>query len=67
MNDILSSEGDTIISTHFYMTLKNKDELDAYVCYLTYRVQRDLYELFQEDGQFCDMSWREFVLEILHI
>lgn len=67
MNDILSSEGDMIISTHFYMTLKNKDELDAYVCYLTYRVQRDLYELFQEDGQFCDMSWREFVWEIRHI
>lgn len=67
MNDILSSEGDMIISTHFYMTLENKDELDAYVCYLTYRVQRVLYELFQEDGQFCDMSWREFVWDIRHI
>ncbi|WP_251316811.1 hypothetical protein [Flintibacter muris] len=67
MNDILSSEGDMIISTHFYMTLENKDELDAYVYYLTYRVQRDLYELLHEDGQFCDMSWQEFVWDIRQI
>ena len=67
MNDILSSEGDMIISNHFYMTLENKDELDAYVYYLTYRVQRDLYELLHEDGQFCDMSWQEFVWDIRQI
>lgn len=67
MNDILSSEVDMIISTHFYMTLENKDELDAYVYYLTYRVQRDLYELLHEDGQFCDMSWQEFVWDIRQI
>lgn len=67
MEDILSSEDDMIINTHFYMTLEDKGELDAYVYYLTYRVQRNLYELFQEDGQFCDMSWQEFVWDIRHI
>lgn len=67
MNDILSSEDDMLISTHFYMTLADKNELDAYVYYLTYRVQRDLYELLQVDGQFCDMSWREFVWYVRHM
>lgn len=67
MENILSSEGDMIISTHFYMTLENKDELDAYVCYLTYRVQRDLYELFQESGRLSDMTWREFVWHVRHM
>lgn len=67
MNDILSSEGDMIISTHFYMTLENKNELDAYVCYLTYRVQRDLYELFQESGRLSDLTWQEFVWHVRHM
>ncbi len=42
------------------------EELDAYVRYLTYRVQRDLYELCKESGELDDMSWREFVWDIRH-
>lgn len=66
LRDILSSEDDMIVSTHFYVTLTNKDELDAYVCYLTYRVQRDLYEILKESGQFDGVSWREFVWDVRH-
>ena len=62
----MSSEDDMIISTHFYVALANKDELNAYVCYLTYRVQRDLYEILKESGQFDGVSWREFVWDVRH-
>ena len=53
-------------SSHLYMTLVDKKELDAYVCYLTYRVQRDLYELCKESRLLGEMSWREFVWDIRH-
>lgn len=66
LKDILSSEDDIIVNTHFYMTLEDKKELDAYVCYLTYRVQRDLYELCKENGELSDTSWREFVWDMRH-
>ena len=66
LKDILSSEDDMIVSTHFYMGLEDKNELDAYVCYLTYRVQRDLYEILKESGQLDGMSWREFVWGVRH-
>ena len=66
LKDIFSSEGDVIIDSHLYMTLEDKNELDAYVSYLTYRVQRDLYELCKESGELGEMSWREFVWDIRH-
>lgn len=66
LDDILSSKGDVIIDSHLYMTLVDKKELDAYVCYLTYRVQRDLYELCKESRLLGEMSWREFVWDIRH-
>ena len=61
LNDFLSSEGDMIVSTHFYMNLADKAELDAYVCYLTYRVQRDLYDICKEAGDLDETPWSEFV------
>ena len=55
-----------IVNSHLYMTIEDKSELDAYVCYLTYRVQRDLYELFKESGLLGEMSWQEFVWDMRH-
>lgn len=66
LKDILSSADDIIVESHLYMTLEDKKELDAYVCYLTYRVQRDLYELCQEGGKIGELSWQEFVWDIRH-
>ena len=60
------SEDDMIVSSHLYMTFEDKNELDAYVCYLTYRVQRDLYEVGKKSGQFGELSWREFVWDVRH-
>ena len=37
-------------------------KMDAYIYYLTYRVQHDLYELCKENDGFSDISWDEFVL-----
>ena len=66
LKDILSSEDGMIVNSHLYMTLEDKNELDAYVCYLTYRVQRDLYELCKERGLLGEMSWQEFVWDVRH-
>lgn len=55
-----------IVNSHLYMTFDDKNELDAYVCYLTYRVQRDLYELCMEHGLLREMSWQEFVWDVRH-
>lgn len=37
------------------------DELEAYAIYLTYRVQRDLYEMCQAMGEIQDMAWEKFI------
>lgn len=51
-----------IITSNRYMTLANQDEVDIYVIYMTYRVQQDLYQVCQESGLLCGLSWDDFVL-----
>jgi hypothetical protein len=51
---------DDLFMSNRYASL-DRDELDAYVIYLTYRVQRDFYEMCQAIGEIKDMSWEEFV------
>lgn len=51
-----------IVTSDRYITLENQTELDAYMVYMSYRVQQDLYAACQENGQFRDLSWDDFVL-----
>ena len=55
-----------IFTSNRYLSLDDQEEIDVYARYLTYRVQRDLYELCQaEDGGLPDdWSWDDFVLTI---
>ena len=64
LKDVISPGDDVLAESHLCMTLEDKKELDAYVCYLTYRVQRDLYELCRESGELGGTSWKEFVWEM---
>lgn len=61
---VLSSEAEITVRSELFMTLGDKKQLDAYVCYLTYRVQRDLYELCIASGQLGELSWRKFVWDM---
>lgn len=60
LNDLLSIM--EVATSNRYITLESQAELDAYVVYMTYRIQRDLYTVCQENGQFHDLSWDDFVL-----
>lgn len=51
-----------IIQSDRCVTLGHEHEVEVYARYLTYRVQRDLYELCQETGLLLDLRWDEFVL-----
>lgn len=53
---------DELLNTR-YLSFENPYHRQAYVDYLSYRVQRDLYELVKGDGrlELEDLSWREFV------
>ena len=51
-----------IVTSNRYMTLANQDEINIYVIYMTYRVQQDLYQVCQESGLLCGLSWDNFVL-----
>lgn len=39
-----------------------QEELDLYAAFLSYRVQRDLFEIFLEKGLFPGLTWTEFLL-----
>ena len=58
-----------ICSSNRYLSLEDQDEIDAYAQYLTYRVQRDLYELCREKaGGLPDgWLWDDFVLAVCSI
>lgn len=51
-----------ILASNRYITVENRNEIDVLSCYITYRVERDLYEVCQEIGLLCDLSWADFVL-----
>lgn len=58
-----------ICSSNRYLSLEDQDEIDTYAQYLTYRVQRDLYELCREKaGGLPDgWLWDDFVLAVRSI
>lgn len=60
LNDLLSIV--EVAASNRYMALDSQRELNAYVIYMMYRVQQDLYTVCQENGQFRDLSWDDFVL-----
>lgn len=51
-----------ILASNRYLTVERRSEIDALSCYVSYRVQRDLYDLCRENGWFRDLPWAEFVL-----
>ena len=60
LKDLLSALD--IAASNRYITLASQNEIDIYVTYITYRVQQDLYQLCQECGLLCDLTWEDFVL-----
>ena len=62
LKDLLSALD--IAASNRYITLASQNEIDIYVTYITYRVQQDLYQLCQECGLLCDLTWEDFVLLI---
>lgn len=60
LNDLLTVLD--IVTSNRYMTIANQDEINIYVTYMTYRVQQDLYQVCQESGLLCNLSWDDFVL-----
>lgn len=53
-----------ILASNRYLTVERRGEIDALSCYVSYRVQRDLYDLCRESGWFRNIPWAEFVLLI---
>lgn len=51
-----------VVTSNRYMTLANPNEVDIYMIYMTYRVQQDLYQVCQESGLLCGLSWDNFIL-----
>lgn len=51
-----------ILASNRYFTVERRGEIDALSCYVSYRVQRDLYDLCRENGWFRNLPWAEFVL-----
>lgn len=53
---------DEISSHTHYASFDDPEELRAYVWYLTYRVQKDFYNLCIESKALVDCPWQDFVL-----
>lgn len=51
-----------VLASNRYFTAERRGEIDALACYVSYRVQRDLYDLCRENGWFRDLPWAEFVM-----
>ena len=51
-----------ILASNRYITVENRKEITALACYIAYRVEWDLYEVCQESGLCCGLSWADFVL-----
>ncbi len=50
-----------ILSSGRYMSFDDANEIYAYIWYLSFRVQHDIYELCMESGRLADNSWDDFV------
>lgn len=53
-----------LMASNRFTTFGDTNEVDIYAAYLSYRVQRDLYQVCQEAGILPDCTWSEFVLEM---
>lgn len=51
-----------ILASNRYFTVERQGETEALACYVSYRVQRDFYDLCRENGWFRNLPWAEFVL-----
>lgn len=60
LNDLLSILD--VVASNRYVTIESQAELNIYTVYMAYRIQQDLYAVCQENGQFRDLSWDDFVL-----
>lgn len=49
-----------ICETGFCLHIEDQAEVDAYAALLSYRVQRDLYEVLVDSGDYANMYWDEF-------
>lgn len=52
---------ETFSAAAHFRPLENRTELDAYVDYLAYRIQLDLYEAAKAAGVIKKWTWNEFV------
>lgn len=55
-----------ILSSNRYVGIEDQEEVDAYWQYLSYRVQRALFEVCQENSELNGISWSDFVLIVRH-
>lgn len=55
-----------ILASNRYVGIEDQQEVDAYWQYLSYRVQRALFEICQENSELCGISWSDFVLIVRH-
>lgn len=51
-----------ICKSNRYIMIENQKEIDAYVWYITYRVQQDLFDICKESETFADVTWAQFLL-----
>lgn len=51
-----------ILASGYCVTIEDQEEVDAYWGYLSYRVERALFEVCQENTELTGMSWRDFRL-----
>jgi len=51
-----------ILKSKCRIVLNDGEDLKAYIFYLSYRVQRDLYEICKEKGILHGKTWDEFIM-----
>lgn len=52
---------DEMLNFTRFLTIEDQDINGTYCWYLTYRVQRDLYEVIKECDPNCSLLWEDFV------
>lgn len=50
------------VGSSAFLAISNLNEIDTYMCILTYRIQRNLYTLYQGPPWYGDLPWDYFVL-----
>jgi len=52
---------EAILKSGYRIVLSNGEQLKSYIFYLSYRVQRDLYEICEQKGILHGKTWEDFV------